>query len=248
MRERGLMRALAVLAVLPVCASARHVDAWEGRYAMELRVGSIARVPVMGAQRSVTRSLLLVDLERQGGRLIQRQQVCDVAIVGSRMKMTVPPAFVRSLAPREYPAEVRGDAPVRSYTADSGIDHVGYDPRLTGGALPRDASSPGVVDSDGDGEPGATVVGHFPIVGSVRLFVAQRAHLVLHGQQRTEGRVDGTVEVVALEQRTLGASRGFFNRTLPLSPDPAASRFTMIRTPVAGCAELVKGARTLFSR
>ena len=242
------LRALAVLAALPVCASARPVDAWEGRYAMELRVGSIARVPLMGAQRSVTRSLLLVDIERQAGRLVQRQRVCDVSIVGARMKMTVPPAFVRALVPREYPAEVRGESPVRSYTADSGVDHVGYDPRLTGGTLPRDASSPGVVDSDGDGEPGATVVGHFPIVGSVRLFVAQRAHLVLHGRQSTEGRVDGTVEVVTLEQRTLGASRGIFNRTLPLAPDPAASRFTLIRTPVAGCAELVKGARTIFSR
>ena len=65
---KGLLRRfrpLAVLAVLPVCASARPVDAWEGIYAMELRVGSIARVPVMGAQRSVTRSLLLVEMERR---------------------------------------------------------------------------------------------------------------------------------------------------------------------------------------
>lgn len=245
MQERRLlraMRALAVLAALPVCASARHVDAWEGGYAMELRVGSIARVPVMGAQRSVTRTLLLVEMERQGGRLVQRQRVCDVSIRGARMRITVPAAFVRSLAPREYPAQAAG----RSYTADSGVDYVGYDPRLTGGPLPGDRTSPAVVDSDGDGNPGATLVGHFPLVGQVRFFVAQRSHLVLRGRRVADGRVEGGVEVLVLEQRTLGASRGMFNRSLPLYPDPAASGFTLVRTPVAGCGELVKSARTIF--
>jgi hypothetical protein len=229
-----------------VCASARTVDAWEGRYAMELRVGSVARVPMMGQQRSVTRSLLVVEMERRGGRLVQRQRVCDVAITSPRVRMSVPAAFVHALLPREYLAEVRGDA--RIYTADPGVDYVGYDPRVTGGALPSDARSPGVVDSDGDGEPGATVVGYFPLVGRVRLFVAQRAHVVLHGREVSEGRVEGDVQVVVLEQRTLGASNGFFNRTLPVRPDPGASGFTLVRTHVAGCADLVRRAPTIFAR
>ncbi|HEX8361787.1 MAG TPA: hypothetical protein VF613_16840 [Longimicrobium sp.] len=237
------LRPVAVLAALPLCASARTVGAWEGLYAMELRVGSIARVPVMGSQRSVTRSLLLVEMERRGGRLVQRQRVCDVAITSPRVRMTVPAAFVHALHPREYTAEVSG-----GYTADPGVDYVGYDPRVTGGALPSDARSPGVVDSDGDGEPGATVVGHFPLVGRVRLFVAQRAHVLLRGRQVSEGRVEGGVEVLLLEQRTLGASNRFFERTLPVRPDPGAGGFTLVRTQVAGCAELVKGARTIFAR
>lgn len=242
------LRALAVLALLPVCASARRAEVWEGRYAMELRVGSIARVPVMGAQRSVTRSLLLVEVERRAGRLVQRQRVCDVHIHSPRVRMTVPAAFVRALAPREYPADVRGDAPPRSYTADSGVDHVGYDPRLTGGALPRNARSPGVVDSDGDGAPGATVVAQFPLAGRVRIFVAQRAHVVLHGRRTSDDRVEGDVEVRLLEQRTLGASNRVFARTLPLRPDPAASGFTMVRTGVAGCDALIRDARAIFAR
>lgn len=247
MRLRKL-RALAVLAVLPLCASARHADAWEGRYAMEVRVGSVARVPVMGAQRSVTRSLLLVDVERRAGRLVQRQRVCDVDIHSPGLRMTVPAAFVRALAPREYTADVRGDSPERSYTADSGVDHVGYDPRLTGGALPRDARSPGVVDSDADGAPGATVVAHLPVVGRVRVFVAQRAHVVLHGRRTSHDRVEGDVEVRLLEQRTLGASNRMFARTLPLRPDAATSGFTMVRTDAAGCDALAADARTTFAR
>lgn len=246
MRRLRRLRALAVLAALPVCASARHVDVWEGRYAMELRVGSVARVPMMGAQRSVTRSILLVEVERRAGRLVQRQRVCDVDISSPRLRMTVPAAFIRALAPREYPADVRSGAP--AYTADSGVDHVGYDPRLTGGTLPVDARSPGVVDSDGDGAPGATVLAHFPVVGRVRVFVAQRAHVVLHGRRTSDDRVEGDVEVRLLEQRTLGASNRMFARTLPLRPDPATSGFTMVRTRAAGCEELIKNARTIFAR
>ena len=37
-------------------------------HAGEIRVASVARVPVMGSERSVTHSLLLVDVERSGDR------------------------------------------------------------------------------------------------------------------------------------------------------------------------------------
>lgn len=239
---------LGVLAILPLCASARRADAWEGRYALEMRVASVAHVPVMGEQRSVTRSLLLVEVERRGGRLVQRQRVCDVAIRTPKVRMTVPDAFIHALAPREYTAEVRGDASQLRYSADPGIEYVGYDPRLTGGALPRDRRSPGVVDSDRDGEPGATVVGHFPVFGRVSFFVAQRSHLVLRGRQISADRLEGAVDVLLLEQRTLGSSNRFFGQTLAVRPDPAASGFTMLRTSIRGCAELVRGADALFAR
>jgi hypothetical protein len=248
MRVLRKLRALGVLAILPLCASAGWEEAWEGRYALELRVASVARVPVVGAQRSVTRSLLLVDVERQGGRLMQRQRVCHIDIQSPRVRMTVPEAYVRALQPREYPAEIRGDEGARSYTADSGMDYVGYDPRFTGGALPANRTSPGVLDSDRDGEPGATVVGHFPLFGSVRMFVAQRSHLVLRGRRVAADRVEGRIEVLALEQRMLGASNRLFNRDLTVQPDPSASGFTMVRAPLDDCGALVRRASTLFPR
>lgn len=242
------LRTIGALAVLPLCVSARSADVWEGRYALELRVASVARVPVMGAQRSVTRSYLLVEMERQGGRLLQRQRVCHVAIESPRVRMTVPDAFVNALVPREYPADVRPDNEAPRYVADSGVDYVGYDPRLTGGDLPVDRTSPGVVDSDHDGEPGATVVAHFPLFGQVRLFVAQRSHLVLRGHRVDADRVEGGIDVLALEQRTLGASNRLFNRNLAVQPDPSASGFTMVRTSLPDCAALERSAHTLFHR
>lgn len=245
--RRKAAGALGALALFAGTASAAPAEwSWEGRYAGELRVASVARVPVVGSERSVTRSLLLVDLERVGDRLVQRQRVCDVDIRSSRVRMTVPDAFVGSLRPKSYTAHVQGPAEARRFTADLGEEALGYDPAVTGGALPRDGEAPGVLDSDGDGQPGATVIGHFPLFGAVRLYVAQRSHVVLHGRQTGPDRIEGGLDIRALESRTLGASNGMFRRSLEVRPDAAASGFTLVRTAARDCGELRRQAAALF--
>ena len=151
----GLPAALLVL----LAGSAPPHDrlaSWEGRYAMDLRIGTETRVPVVGTERSVTRTLLLVDVRRDGGRWVQRQTVCDVGIQSGRVRMTVPDAFVSSMPRREYTSIVQGPGDERTYTADLGVESIGFDPRATGGTLPRNARSRGVLDSDHDGAPGPT--------------------------------------------------------------------------------------------
>ena len=241
----GLPAALLVL----LAGSAPPHDrlaSWEGRYAMDLRIGTETRVPVVGTERSVTRTLLLVDVRRDGGRWVQRQTVCDVGIQSGRVRMTVPDAFVSSMPRREYTSIVQGPGDERTYTADLGVESIGFDPRATGGTLPRNARSRGVLDSDHDGAPGATVVGHFPMFGRVRLFIAQRSHLVLHGRQTSDDRIEGRLEIRVLEQRTLGADNRLFRRTLSMRPDAENSRFVMVRTSVAECGALVRQAGQLF--
>ena len=237
-------RPLLVLALLPLMGGARRHDegSLEGRFAAVHRVASVARVPVMGSERSVTTTLLLVDVDRQGGRWVHRQRVCDISIRSSRARMTIPDAFVRSIPPRTYATD--GDGP--RYVADLGVETIGFDPDVTGGALPKSAREAGVVDSDGDGQPGATVVGHFPVFGRVRLFIAQRTHVVLRGRQTSPDRVEGGIEVLLLEQRTLGASNGIFRRTVEVRPDPAASAFTMVRTDARDCDALKAEAGEIF--
>ncbi|HEX2204452.1 MAG TPA: hypothetical protein VHG91_14170 [Longimicrobium sp.] len=252
MKGRKAAGVLGAMALFAGTASARPAPAapaewsWEGRYAGEIRVASVARVPVVGSERSITRSLLLVDVERSGDRLVHRQRVCDVGIRSSRVRMTVPDAFVGSLRPKTYTASLAGPADARRFTADLGEEALGYDPAVTGGALPKDRSAPGVVDSDGDGEPGATVIGHFPLFGRVRLYVAQRSHLVLHGRQTGPDRIEGGLDIVTLESRTLGASNGIFGRSLEVRPDDAASGFTLVRTAARDCDDLRRQAAALF--
>ncbi|MBB4639555.1 hypothetical protein [Longimicrobium terrae] len=246
----GRVLRMGILAALPLLLGAA-VPAdpgatWAGRYAMEMRIGTVTRVPVVGSERSVTRTLLLVDMRRDGSRWVQRQTVCDVRIESPRMRMTVPAAFVRGLPPREYTGVVQGAGERAAFTADLGVEAIGYDPALTGGELPLNAAARGVVDNDGDGRPGATVIGHFPLFGRVRLFIAQRSHLVLHGRQTSDDRIEGTMEIRAMEQRTLGADNRLFRRTLPMQADPAASGFVMVRTAAADCAAVRRDSETLF--
>jgi hypothetical protein len=227
----------------------RSEASWSGTYAMELRLASATRIPIFGTQRSVTTSLMLVDVERAGGGWSQRHRVCDVRVSGgSAMKMIVPDAFVRGLPVRRYPAVLRDGAEGVRYTADMGVEAIGFDPAATGGALPQEAGDPGVLDSDGDGEPGATVELRIPAAGRARLYIVQRSHLVLSGRETAPDRIEGGVQVLVQEQRTLAADPGFFARTPSTRPDPARSGFTLVRAPgVRSCDDLRRDAETLFT-
>lgn len=247
MKNGSRWTAALVLLALAGAAPAGEAWEWEGRYAMELRLGTVTRVPVAGTERSVTRTLLLVDVHRRGERWIQRQRVCAVEIESDRVRMSVPAAFAAAIPERTYTSVRQGPGDPRRYTADLGEEALGYDPALTGGALPEHGRAPGVVDADGDGAPGATIVGHFPLFGSVRLYVAQRSHLVLRGRQVAPGRFEGAVDVRVMEQRTLGSSNRLFRRTLPMEPDLEASGFTMARTDAEDCASVLRQADQLFA-
>jgi hypothetical protein len=216
---------------------------------MELRLASATRLPLLGSQRSVTTSLMLVDVERAGGGWTQRHRVCDVRVKGSAgVRMIVPDAFVRGLAVRRYPAVLADGAQGVRYTADMGIEAIGFDPAATGGALPLQAHDPGVRDSDRDGSPGATVEIRVPAAGRAKLYIVQRSHLVLSGRETAPDRIEGGVQVLVQEQRTLGADPGFFARTPRIRAEPSRSGFTLVRAPtVRNCEDLVRESGRLFS-
>ncbi|MDB4948640.1 MAG: hypothetical protein JWM27_1289 [Gemmatimonadetes bacterium] len=219
---------------------------WTGSYALRMRVTSITSLPLLGSQRSVTTSLVLATVRRGPRGWMQAHRVCDVRIEGE-MKMTLPPAFAASLAPVEFAAEFPDGQAGGVYAGDLGAESIGFDPAATGGAVPRQASQPGVLDSDRDGQPGATVVGHFPLFGSVRIYFAERIHLALRGRQTRPERIEGAVEVRELVQRTLGASNRFFRRSLDIRPDPAGSTFVMVPLPhAATCDDVRRGEATIF--
>jgi hypothetical protein len=227
----------------------RELDQWIGRYAMELRVASTAKLPLLPADRSTTVSLMLVDVERgRDGALTQRHRVCDVRMENSSaMRTTVPPKFLNALASRQYPVHLRSSGAGWRYDADMGLDAIGFDPRSSGGEVPERPGDAGVIDADGDGNPGATIEIRVPLMGRARLFIAQRTHLVLQAQAATPERVEGAVDIRVMEQRTLGAEPGMFRRTPDIRPDPGRSGFTLVRLPDGyGCADLKRQAAALF--
>ena len=219
---------------------------WTGVYGLRLRMGTLTRLPLLGSAHSVTTTLVLASVRRGPSGWVQAQRVCDVRIDAS-VPMTVPPGFVASLPHQEFPAAFPTSIAGSPYLLDLGVDAMGYDPTRSGGRVPERASDPSVRDSDGDGQPGATVVGHFPLFGAVSIYFAQRLHLVLRGTQVAPGRIAGALEVRELQQRTLGASSRFFRRSLQVRPDAAASTFVMVPlAPTATCDDVRRRESALF--
>lgn len=246
---------LAMISMPPGTARAEErmendVSVWHGRYARQLRLASSAKMPLLPTERSTTVSLLLVDLLPGAGEgtIQQHHRVCNVHVESySAVQIVIPPAFVQGLVVRRYPALFRSQSAGWAYRADLGLEAIGFDPQETGGELPRFIDDPAVRDTDADGSPGATVELRVPALGRVQLFIAQRSHLVLHGTQTGEGRIEGGMDIRLLEQRTLGARPGVFNRTPAIRPDAEASRFILVRVAEdVTCEALTRQATSLF--
>jgi hypothetical protein len=221
-----------MIALLLSLATAGAVE--PGRYGLELVLGSDADLPFLGRTPGTSRSWSLVDVLATDAGLVQHHQTCAVRMEGrtGSTSVHIPPAFVAALPRRVVP--VAGGP---QYRADMGEDAVGYDPQR--GALPTAIDDGAVIDWDGDGAPAATVELHIPILGVIRLFVAQRAHIRLAGEEGADGIVRGGVEVVRFEQNTLGASSALFDHSPKVTPRADRSSFRLIPMPaVAGCAAL----------
>jgi hypothetical protein len=167
------------------------------------------------------------------------QQVCDVKLLSdSRAETVLPDAFIRAMPRQTYAVRLVETDGNTSFSADPGPTYVGYDPALSGGGVPSGADDPGVVDMDRDGRPGVTVHVVMPVFGAVKIYVAQRGHSRYEGQVG-EGGVSGRVDIVALEQNTLGASFAPFAANPQITAVPESSRFDM--RPIASgltCADL----------
>jgi hypothetical protein len=218
---------------------------WTGTYALRLRLATDTHLPLLlGRRASATTSLALAHVRRTPQGWVQEQRACDVRTTAGT-PMEFGPAFVAGLPGAQFAATFpEADAP---YAADMGVQAIGYDPAVTRGAMPERGDAPGVVDLDHDGQPGATVTGHFPLFGAVRIYFAQRLHLALHGRETRPGRIAGSVQVKDLRQRTLGASSRLFRRTLEVTPDPSGSGFVMVAVGAAfTCDDLRRADASLF--
>lgn len=222
------------LALLSGLSAAAEPAVGPGRYGLELVLGSDSDLPFLGQTPGTSRSWSLVDVREVNGQRVQRLQTCAVRMEGRTGTTSVhlPAAFVASLPQREVP--LLQDS---LYRVDLGEDAIGYDPKR--GPMPTALGDPALLDSDRDGHPGATVELHIPVLGVVQLYIVQRGHVRLQGRQSREGVISGTVETVALDQRTLGASRGMFEHSPVVTPRPERSSFRLVPLPkVKGCAEV----------
>jgi hypothetical protein len=241
---------LLVLALMPVRAdtgrtppAAVEAPLPSGLYALEIVLATRSRVPVLGDTAGSTNSTVLVEIEAvDSRRAVQRHTTCAVSVHSERGigKVVVPSAFIAAHPVRPLQAQFQPAADAVAYTLDLGEEHVGWNPAGSS-EIPRTPEDPRVIDWEGDGHPGGTILlQNIPVFQSVEIYVVQSAHLRLQG--RVEGgEVRGSLEVVRLEQRTLGASVAIFGASLAVRADLARSRFRMVPVPAGTRCDTIGG-------
>lgn len=210
-----------------------------GTWALEVVVATISKAPIFAEIRGASRSRLLVRIERTDEGWVQRQRLCRTAMEGgSKLARTVlPEGWLRAMPDRSYAAELTLEAGSWRYRADTGLQVLGYD--AARGDLPARAGEAHVLDADGDGKPGVTVLVEVPGFGAAEVYVATRGHSRLEGAFLGPDRVEGRVVLLEQRQATLGASHPLFDFTPNNRPDPARSTFAMWRVDeAASCASI----------
>jgi len=211
--------------VAPVPPPVASVEA-EVPYLLVMDVVTRAKIPFAGERDVITRSVAAVRFEHTPTGWVQHQRPCSVEVIGGNVRF--PDGFVASMPSRADPIAFEGGA----YRFDPGPTWVG---QLAGTPLVEEMDHPDARDHEGDGHPGATVLLELPVFGTVRLYITQISHSVLVGRL-ADGEIAGRVEVVRLEQHTLGASAGVFAVSPRVTLVPDQSRFTLTRDRAGRCA------------
>jgi hypothetical protein len=210
---------------------------WPTEWKLEMIVATRAQIPVIGSTRAEVLSTLAVRWERGPQGWIQSQQVCESRLLdrGHFVRTVLPDAFVRALPRPRFPIVLAPPARIGEpwrYSADFGRQDVGWDGVAE---LPTSADAPGVVDFDGDGKPGATVLIEAPIVGTGEVYVAQEGRTTVDGSLQPDGTIRGAVIVTDFAQVVLGGSSAMFSRGPEVTSDPSRSRFTLTPAPGFRC-------------
>jgi phytoene synthase len=250
-RRLRLVVSRGAILVLAAVATARHVAAAEpppltpGTYRLEIRYATSARLPVIGESASTYRSISLVDLALDGGRLVQAHRVCAAETEDAvpLFGLDMPARFLAALGWHRYPITLASDASGWHYSADLGPEYVGYEPERSA-TLPQAADDPAVFDWDGDGKPGGMIRLRIPIAPDAELYVVQRGHALLDGRVVAADRVEGTIAIPLFEQHVIGAKPSFLHRTPEISTDTTHSRFLLARMPAGSDCREVLAARS----
>lgn len=217
----------------------------QGRHALFIHAATHARLPVLGDRPGASDAWVLVELaapDPGGAEAIQTPCAVEMLGAGEKASVRLGPGFLEAMGSKQTRFALTSDAGGWAVDVDLGIDHVGYDPAATGDELPRRAGDAGVVDHEGDGEPGGTVIVDVPFFGEMSIYIVQRAHTSLQGRIGVDGSIGGGVTGHALEQRTLGATNPLMRVSPRMRPDPERSLWWMVPVPADTTCETLAAA------
>ncbi|MCB9554003.1 MAG: hypothetical protein H6705_19375 [Myxococcales bacterium] len=222
------------------------VEAFLGVWAHRYFEAAISELPALGPEptRFISLNRVVATLAEPPGTLALTTEVCAVIIERDRdiVITEVPQSFIDALEPTVRPATVAGDrldAPWFTELRGVALDDPDAD------ALPTDPDDPRVLDLDGDGNPGLTVLSTGLIDGEIYVVQRTRTRFVARLDGDT---LDGGLEW-ALEDSVLGADNPVLAMAVPVEPDLAASFMQASRIDAeTDCAAIVADAARIFTR
>jgi hypothetical protein len=191
-------------------------------------------VAVAGVTETRSRTLLRVHIEQEGRRLVETQEVCALEttpVIG--VQTVIPEVVFLNSNPRHAQSFLFGRRPGGLYQSGPipSVWGIELDNPLTD-ALPQegDLEDERITDSDGDGQPGATLKlgGDF-----CDLWVVQRDVATVSGTLQADGSIEGTGTTVT-DQVVLGASNDFCGQAFDTTPNPGGGYFKMVRADARG--------------
>ena len=225
-------------------------DRLMGQYAMRAVVSSLANAPMIGQLTLTSRAYGLATIERDGQGLRLLEQGCHVDMESSNtiVNMQLPDAIAQSMPPNPTPLRAWEEGAVVKFNRPESVLVVGAnlaDPIHD--ALPTDQTDPRVIDQDGDGKPGVTIL--FSGFVSGQLYAVQRQRASYDGTISANDTFTGT-NTDRSEQSVLGASNPLLEQPLDQTPNPDSSLSTILLVKVSGsydCSKLMADKDTLFA-
>jgi len=237
----------ALLASATAAASEEHVQLdLSGTWAMELSVVNEVQLPLLGKTEVVSRQTMRLQVTQGEDGTRVHQVPCGLVTDADNplVKTRFPQSFLDSLPTKDYPLVVYRDGTGWRVEGDLKPQYLGYDPELSPAGPPREPDHPAIVDTDGDGVPGITVLANAPFFGDIELSLAQVAHTRIHGRVADDGTIVGQAETVRLEQWVVVASNRLFRRNPEITPRSDLSTFQMRRVAAdTACAALQPSPR-----
>lgn len=163
--------------------------------------------------------------------LRQHAKLCNQELsplVGGLLTL-IPKAVTDGLPARTPTGFLLGEEPGSDFVADEITDLWGAMGVGPEDALPEDPDDPRVVDHDGDGNPGVSVVLANPRGDPLcEVYLVQRTRLRLSGKVVNANRIEGTVWSL-LDKAVVGETSPLCGTQAQIVASPTPSRFVMVR-------------------
>ncbi len=171
-----------------------------------------------------TYKLALVNMQAAGTFVLETRKVCSIVNTALLGQQTIFPAnLVATIPPVALESAIGGTATGASYLG--GLDVQVFGVQLTNLAtdpMPIGPSDPRVVDAEGDGKPGGTL-----LIGKMcEIYTAIRAIAQVSGSVTEPGRIEGG-GVQDSTQTVLGGTSSFCTQTYNTTPNHAHNHFVL---------------------